>query len=205
MDLVFLIAATLAAALGILAAAAARNLVRRERVLACAGLLIAYVLAIWLWPAGWVLRDLLGISVAGIAGAMLGGLLRDRSTLLAFLITASIVDAVSVAMGPSRALISQETPIQRLLLSALTVILPFGGRTFALVGLPDIVGVAGIYAALRLEGYRALGSAIAPLASLAVAVAVALLWRPLPAYPFIAVGVFLFVTTRRSSRDARSV
>ena len=195
-----LLSTTVAAALGLVLAAIALRLPRAGRTLALAVLLAAYLVVAWALPEAWLARDLLGIAAAAAAGALLASLLGTTASLLAFVTVAAVVDTISVLAGPTAALLAQDTEARRVALRALTVVLPVDDHTYALIGLPDIVGLAAVFCSLRLAGYRLPAAAAAPMLGVVAAVSVALAVRPLPAYPFLAaatLAVMLFVRRRQ--------
>jgi hypothetical protein len=188
-----LLATTAAAGLGLVLAAIALRLPRAGRALVLGCLLLAYLLLVVALPEAWLAKDLLGIAAAAAAGAFLASLLGTPQSLVAFVLVAAVVDTLSVFWGPSAALLSQDTAARRAALVSLTVVVPLAGRDHALLGLPDIVGLAAVFSSLRRSGYPVPAAAAAPLLGIVAAVSVALAFRPLPAYPFLAAATLAVV------------
>ena len=184
------------AAIGV--AVTAMRLPRRQRSALAALFLGLYTAALFLTPTGSLPRIASAVAVAALGGCLLGDRLRDRGTLLAFFITAAVVDTLSTTAGPTRAILSQGTEASRRLLEALAVVVSIQGRRFAVIGLPDLLGAAALFAGLRLARVRLSVAMAVPPIAVAAALAIALSWRPLPVFPFLAVAA-LAATAGRST------
>jgi hypothetical protein len=170
---------------------------RRDRWLPLGLLaLLLYAVLIKAFPGDVPYRAMGGIALAATAGCLLGSRLGSRASLLAFLVTAAGADIVSTLAGPTRALLAQSSDAQRRLLEILAVVVPLAGRRFAVIGLPDVVGVTALFTGLRFINVRPAVATAAPIAAVAAALATALVWRPLPVFPFYAVAALIATAGR---------
>jgi hypothetical protein len=185
------------AALGV--AVTATRLPRRLRFILAVLFLGLYTAALSLTPTGSLARIASAVAVAALGGYMLGERLRDRGSLLAFFVTAAVVDTFSMTAGPTKAVLLQSTEASRRLLEVLAVVVSLHGRRFAVIGLPDLLGVAALFVGLRLAGVRPAVALTAPPIAVAAALAVALAWRPLPVFPFLAIAALAATATRSTS------
>ena len=150
--------------------------------------LLLYGAVVYNTPGGSALRAIIGIGLAAIAGCLLGSRLGNPASLLAFFVTAAVVDTYSTISGPTRALLSSSSDAERRLLEVLAVIVPLAGRRFAVIGLPDLLGATALFTGLRMTNVRQAAAAAAPIIAIAAALAIALAWRPLPVFPFLALA-----------------
>jgi hypothetical protein len=132
--------------------------------------------------------------MGAIGGAVLiGANLRTARSVVAFLVTAAVVDILSISSGFSRLIIDQYQAGTSDLLLYLTLVMPIGTRLVPIVGVSDLlVGGSAATALIRI-GLRP----IAVIGALTVGFIAALaygLWRGgAPGLPFIAVTIFLVV------------
>jgi hypothetical protein len=159
-------------------------------------MLFTYGAALVLRPSAWPLMDL-AVLIGAVGGAvLLGRSLSSWGTVIAFLVTAAVVDMFSMSGGLSRVIMTQYQSGSSDLLLALALVAPLAGRLVPIVGISDLlVGGSAAIALIRV-GYRRV-VAIGTIASgFTAALIFGLWWGGAPGLPFIAVGVFLLVWTR---------
>jgi hypothetical protein len=147
--------------------------------------LVPAALAQWLGPQ-WLATPLKAVVAAGI-GVALASLLETPAQLLAIAGIAVVVDAVSVAAGPTRAALDDAPG----LVEATAAHLPaWGGGETILVGAVDLLFLAAFVAGARRTGLRTGASAVAVTCGLIAGAALtAGLDRALPALPLMAAGL----------------
>ena len=175
----------------------ARPAVARPVAVAAIGL---YAATVVMTTPHWAVTDAAVLIGATGAVVMLERGLATRASVLVFLIVATLVDVISMAAGPSRAILESYRDGRSTLVLMLSVAAPLAGRLSPIVGIGDlVVGGAAAVALLRL-GAR--GSIVA--AGLAGGITAALLWgiwrgHGVPAIPFIAVALALARSPNRQS------
>lgn len=157
------------------------------RVLLASVAVIAYGLFLVVRPepvlaAGWV-----GLVAASLAGQLFGSkLIPNPHGLLAFFLTASVVDLTSVAAGPTRALVEAADSGAISLVHYLALLLPWHGSLLPALGVSDLFGLAVLLASLRCQGFgRGLSFGFG-LTGILAALVVALARGGVAGYPFLA-------------------
>jgi hypothetical protein len=176
-----------------------RALGRRLPLVALAALPCA-ALFVWL---GWVPpANVAKIVFAGALGIWIAGELEHVSWVVIVAAVSAAVDIVSVAVGPTKAILAKGPVV----VGWFTVAVTWAGYTyseaFTGLGVSDVIFFALYLAAARRFGLRVGWSAVAMVASFLGTIAVAMWWTALPALPllsvaFIAVNADLLVRRLR--------
>jgi hypothetical protein len=167
-------------------------------------LLLVYIAIIILRPSAWPIIDL-AVLLGAVGGAVLiGGSLSSSGAVVAFLVTAAVVDVLSISTGFSRTIIEQYQEGSSDLLLYLALVVPIVGRLVPIVGVSDLLVGGAAATALTRIGLRPL----AVIAVIAIGFVAALaygLWQGgAPGLPFIAVTVSLLVW-RSSTGSTRRI
>jgi len=101
-------------------------------------------------------------------------------------VVAGVADILSATGGLTRTLSSAYRDGTSDLLLLLSVSIRFDGRPQQVIGIGDLVVLAALFFALSRLGDRGLGALLAPLAGLAVALVVGVVFGGVAAIPFIA-------------------
>ncbi len=144
------------------------------------------------------LANLTKVALATILGLWIAQGMPARSWIIVFAVAASLSDIISLAVGPTRMMLTNSPEM----IGGLTVALTwFGSRwsdSHTALGVSDIVFIALFLGAARRFHLRELPSVAAMVASILVTLLAAMWWKALPALPmlalyFMAVNVDLFV------------
>jgi hypothetical protein len=182
-----------------------RRLGRRLPLLTIVALPLA-ALFVWL---GWVpLANLAKIAAAAALGLWIAEELERLSWVVVVAAVSAAVDVVSVAAGPTKAIIGKGPVV----VGYFTVAITWAGysydEAFSGLGISDVIFFALYLGAARRFGLRTGWSAVAMVASFLVTIAMAMWWTALPALPllsaaFLAVNADLLVGRwRRPSPEA---
>jgi hypothetical protein len=181
-----------------------RRLGRRLPLLTVVTLPLA-VLFVWL---GWVpLANVAKVIAAAALGIWIADELERLSWILVVAVVSAAVDIVSVAAGPTRAIIGQGPVV----VGYFTVAVTWAGYSYAEaftgLGISDVIFFALYLGTASRFGLRTGWSAVAMTASFLGTIALAMWWTALPALPllslaFLAVNADLFVKKLRKRRSA---
>jgi hypothetical protein len=176
-----------------------RRLGRRLPLLAVVALPLA-ALCVWL---GWVpLANVAKVVAAASLGIWIAGELERLSWVVVIAVVAAVVDVVSVAAGPTKAIIGQGPVV----VGYFTVAITWAGysytEAFTGLGISDVIFFALYLGTATRFGLRTGWSAVAMTASFLVTIALAMWWTALPALPllsaaFLAANADLLVTRLR--------
>ena len=166
---------------------------RRLPLLTVAALPLA-VLFVWL---GWVpLANVAKVVAAGALGMWIAAELEKLSWIVVVAAVSAVIDIVSVAAGPTKALIGQGPVV----VGYFTIVVTWFGYSYAQaftgLGVSDVIFFALYLATARRFGLRVGWSAVAMVASFLATIAVAMWWTALPALPLLSVA-FLAVNVDR--------
>ncbi|WP_420642716.1 hypothetical protein [Candidatus Leptofilum sp.] len=154
-------------------------------------LLLLYAAVLILRPSAWSVINL-AVLAGAIGGAvLLGGSLGSVGAVAAFIVTAAVVDLVSVSGRLSRVIIDGYQQGNNDLLLYLTLVVPIDGRIVPIVGISDLfIGGSTIIALIKL-GLKP----VVVIGTISLGLVAALIygiWQgTAPALPFIAVAVVL--------------
>lgn len=156
-------------------------------------LLVAYIAVIVIRRSSWPVSDLAVLLGATGGAVLIGTSLRSSQSVVAFLVTAAVIDILSLSSGLSRTIVDRWQAGTSDLLLYLTLVVPIKGRLVPMVGVGDLlVGGAAAMALIR-TGFKP----IAVNGALAIGLIAALaygLWRGgAPGLPFMAVTISLLV------------
>ena len=181
-----------------------RRLGRRLPLLTAAALPLA-VLFVWL---GWVpLANVAKIVAAAALGIWIADELERLSWIVVVAVVSAVVDVVSVAAGPTKAILGQGPVV----VGYFTVAATWAGYTyheaFTGLGISDVIFFALYLATAQRFCLRVGWSAVAMVASFLGTIAVAMWWTALPALPllsaaFLAVNADLLIAKLRGHASA---
>ena len=172
---------------------------RRLPLLALVALPLA-VLFVWL---GWVpLANLAKVVAAAALGIWIAGELERLSWVVIVAAVSAVVDIVSVAAGPTRAIIGQGPVVVGYFTVAITWMGYSFAEAFTGLGISDVVFFALYLGAATRFGLRTGWTAVAMAGSFLGTIALAMWWTALPALPllsaaFLAVNADLLVKKLR--------
>jgi hypothetical protein len=176
-----------------------RALGRRLPLLALAALPLA-VLFVWL---GWVpAANIAKVVFAAALGIWIAGELERVSWIVLVAAVSAAVDIVSVAVGPTKAILDQGPVV----VGYFTVAVTWAGYTYAEaftgLGVSDVIFFSLYLAAAQRFGLRTGWSAVAMVASFLGTIAMAMWWTALPALPLLSLA-FLAVNADLLFRNLR--
>jgi predicted acyltransferase len=174
----------------------------RIYMIAVAVLLAAsYVVILITRPSPVPVGGLLGAIASSLVGALFGAyVVSNLPGLVAFLVTASALDILSVRSGPTKALFDTASGGDGLVYY-LVVLLPWEEGFIPVIGVGDLFGLAVIFAALLGMGAGKGMTSLCGLSGILLALAAGLLLGGVPAYPLLAaLAVPLAVWTERRKR-----
>ena len=155
--------------------------------------LSACAAALALFHGNLVITNLVVLSVGLFAGMFLSRAIGSAGALMALLVTAAIVDAVSSYAGPTRWIISQaRNPHGVALIQFLALSLRLKGRLVGVIGVADLMFFTVCVTAMRRLGWPGPASLVIPLLGILTALAVGLVAGLTPALPFLAAAVILY-------------
>jgi hypothetical protein len=130
---------------------------------AAAVAVLAYAALLVFRPAGLVSSNAAVLAVSIAAGTRLGRGLRSRGALLAFAITASVIDIVSFTTGPTRWLLGRGGGSAWEGIRYLAVSLPLTDGIVPVVGVGDLFVLALLFTGLRGLGVPFFHECVRPL------------------------------------------
>ena len=168
-------------------------------------LLTAAALPLWVlftWAGLVPLANVAKIVAAAAIGLWIAGELERLSWIVVIAAVSAVVDIVSVAAGPTKALLAHGPVV----VGYFTVAITWFGYTFEEaytgLGVSDVVFFALYLGAARRFRLRPRASAVAMAVSFLVTIAAAMWWTALPALPLLAVA-FLAVNADLLWRELR--
>jgi len=178
---------------------------RRLPLLTAAALPLA-ILFVWL---GWVpLANVAKVVAAAALGIWIAEELERLSWIVIVAVVSAAVDVVSVAVGPTKAILDQGPVV----VGYFTVAVTWAGYTYSEaytgLGISDVIFLALYLGAARRFGLRVGWSAVAMVVSFLATVAAAMWWTALPALPLLSVaflavnGDLLWLKLRRGGGPA---
>lgn len=163
------------------------------------------VVCVWL---GWVpVANVAKVLAAATLGIWIAGELERLSWVVVVAVVSAVVDVVSVAAGPTKAIIGQGPVVIGYFTVAVTWAGYTYGEAFTGLGISDVIFLALYLGAAQRFGLRIVWSAVAMVASFLGTIAVAMWWTALPALPllsvaFLAVNADLLFARLRRARPA---
>jgi hypothetical protein len=162
-----------------------RTLGRRLPLLTAAALPLA-ILFVWL---GWVpLANVAKVVAAAALGIWIAEELEKLSWIVIVAVVSAAVDIVSVAVGPTKAILGQGPVV----VGYFTIVVTWAGYTFdeayTGLGISDVIFLALYLGAARRFGLRVGWSAAAMVVSFLATIAAAMWWTALPALPLLSVA-----------------
>ncbi len=179
---------------------------RRLPLVALAALPCA-VAFVWL---GWVpAANVAKVVLAGALGIWIAGELERLSWIVIVAAASAAVDIVSVAAGPTKAILEKGPAVVGWFTVAVTWLGYSYSEAYTGLGTSDVLFFALYLGAARRFGLRTGPSAAAMVASFLVTIAVAMYWTALPALPllsvaFLAVNADLILERLRGGGESRS-
>lgn len=151
---------------------------------------VSYGLLLLLRPEPALVAGWIGLVAVALIGHGFGSrFIPNAPGLIAFLLTASVMDVSSVASGPTRALLESAADGTNSLVFYLTLLLPWDGRLLPAVGVGDLLGLAVLFASLRQQGFSSAKAFVVGFLGLFSALVVALIRGGVAGYPFLALAV----------------
>ena len=138
----------------------------------------------------WVSNALVLGSAAGVA-AVLARTVHTAGSLVALAFTASLVDVLSFSSGPTRWLLSADSPTD--VLRYLAVSFPLTGDQIAVVGIGDLVVLGTLFLGLTQQGHRRSVALTVVAAGLLIALWVGLARGGAFGIPFMAAGAIALI------------
>ena len=198
--LVVAVGAALIASLGARTAARCSGKV----IVACAvPALLLYACVLVFRPSSlWIVNSSV-LIVAIATGAGLGLLLRNKMSLVSFLIAASIADIVSATSGATQEIAELHRQGESDLLLYLSITARLEGSVQQIVGVGDLVLLATVSFALLRLGHRGPMAVTAPISGLVVAVLIGMKTGGMFAIPFIVAGTLLYLALEHARAQFR--
>jgi hypothetical protein len=164
-------------------------------------ILAAYAILLQTQVSPWLISDCAVLLMALLAASTIGLTLTSSLALVAFCITAGIVDFFSFSGGLTAEIIADYAQGHRLLLQYLSITVPLSGQIVPLIGIGDLIILGSVYYVLPQLGYNGWLIFLAPLVGLLSALIVGLLIGGKYAIPFIggATCVYLLCWVRTPS------
>ncbi len=151
--------------------------------------LAAVAVPLWVlltWGGLVPLANVAKIVAAAAVGLWIAGEIERVSWVVAVAVASTVVDIVSVAAGPTKALLAQGPVV----VGYFTVAITWFGYSFTEaytgLGVSDVIFFALYLGAARRFALRPRASAVAMTASFVVTIAAAMWWTALPALPLLA-------------------
>jgi len=161
------------------------------------GVLLPYALLLIWQPDGIWMSNASVVIVGGCLGFLLSRLLTSSAAVIAFLLTATVVDLLSFSGGFTDEILQAYRSGESELLRFLAVFVNSEGGTRAVIGVGDLVILTASYLGFQ----RATASEVEPafwlLGGLSAGLALGLLVGGLPGVPFVAAGALFFAARRR--------
>jgi hypothetical protein len=162
-----------------------RALGRRLPLLAAAALPPA-ILFVWL---GWApLANVAKVVAAAALGIWIAEELEKLSWIVIVAVVSAAVDVVSVAAGPTKAILDKGPVV----VGYFTVAVTWAGYTYGeartMLGISDVIFLALYLGSARRFGLRVGWSAVAMVVSFLATIAAAMWWTALPALPLLSVA-----------------
>jgi len=178
---------------------------RRLPLLTAAALPLA-ILFVWL---GWVpLANVAKVVAAAALGIWIAEELEKLSWIVIVAVVSAAVDVVSVAAGPTKAILDQGPVVVGYFTIAVTWAGYAYSEAYTGLGISDVIFLSLYLGAARRFGLRVGWSAVAMVVSFLVTIAAAMWWTALPALPLLSVaflavnGDLLWRKLRRSGGPA---
>ena len=162
-----------------------RVLGRRLPLIAAAALPLA-VLFVWLHLVPFA--NVAKIVAAGALGIWIAEELEQLSWIVVVAAVSAVVDIVSVAVGPTRALLGKGPVVVGYFTVAVTWMGYSYDEAYTGLGVSDVIFFALYLGAARRFGLRVGWSAVAMVASFLATIAAAMYWTALPALPLLSVA-----------------
>jgi len=164
------------------------------------------ILFVWL---GWVpLANVAKVVAAAALGIWIAEELERLSWIVIVAVVSAAVDVVSVAVGPTKAILDQGPMVVGYFTVAVTWAGYTYGEAYTGLGISDVIFLALYLGAARRFGLRVGWSAVAMVVSFLATIAAAMWWTALPALPLLSVaflavnGDLLWTNLRRGGGPA---
>ena len=176
----------------------ARGLARlpqRKRVLVAGAIAGSCALGAAVFRGSLLASNCLIFAAALFVAALLAPSLRSARALMAFLVAGAVADLLSTYIGPTRWVVRSWIHGSGLTaMRFLAVTVPLAGKPIPVIGVGDMLFFAVCVLVARRLGWPEVPVFLVPLAAYLAALCVGLLVGLTPALPFLAVGVFAYVS-----------
>jgi hypothetical protein len=176
-----------------------RLIPRHRRWGAMALTLIVYAGLLWTQVAAWPITDLVVMLVSILAASLIGITLSSSSALIAFCITAGIVDFLSFSGGLTAKIIADYEQGHNVLLQYLSISVPISDQLTPIMGIGDLVILGSVYYALLRLGHNDSLAFIFPLTGLLIALTIGLMAGGVYALPFIGGATIVYLLLVRKT------
>lgn len=153
-----------------------------------------FVLVLAVSPTNIVLTNCFVLAVGLFAGMLLGRQIGSVGALMAFLLTAAIVDIISTHTGPTRWIAShaQQPHHGLVLLQFLAISFRWKGEIVGVIGVGDLMFFTACVCIMRRLGWPETPVLFVPLLGILSALGVGLFAGMTPAIPFLAIAVIVY-------------
>lgn len=155
--------------------------------------LSTYVVLLWAKVTPWFISDLLVLAISLFVASIISLTITSSSALIAFCITAGIVDFFSFSGGLTAKIIANCEQEHNLLLQHLSITVPLSGQITPIIGIGDLIIMGSIYCALSRLEYRGWLAFLFPLGGLLTALTVGILLGGVSALPFIGSTTIIYL------------
>ena len=142
--------------------------------------------------------------MAVLAASAIGRALTSSPALIAFCITAGLVDFFSFTGGLTARIIADYKQGHNLWLQYLSITARLSGQIVPIIGIGDLIILGSVYFALSQLEYNGWLSFLFPLGGLLIALGVGLLKGGVYAIPFIACATILYIGKARARASKQS-
>lgn len=194
-----ILAATLAACVMVFAGSALTAKLGGRRLAAGTILTVLIFAAICITrPGSWIVSTGAVLVTAIFAGTLIGRSIQSEPSLIAMCVAAAIADVVSFSVGLTHKMLTGYMSGESHLLVYFCFSVPIGSVIAPLVGLGDLLILDALFCGLRNLRYSAIETFAVPVTGLLLAVVTGLaVKRGIPALPFMAGSVAMYILTRR--------
>lgn len=196
-----ILAATLAACVLVFAGTALTLKLGRRRLAAGTVLMLLIFAAICITrPGSWIVSTGAVLVTAIFAGTAIGRSIQSEPSLIAMCVAAAIADVVSFYVGLTHKMFAGYVSGESQLLVYFCFSVPIGSVIAPLVGLGDLLILGALFCGLRNLRYSAMETFAVPVTGLLLALVIGLaVRRGIPALPFIAGSVAIYLLARRKT------
>lgn len=162
-----------------------KNVEPKKIIIALIAVISIYILMIIFQIPYWFISDSLVLLISTLAGFAIGNSISTAPSLIAFCITAGIVDFVSFTGGLSAKIIEGYEKGQNLLLQYLCISIPINSTIVPLLGIGDLFVLGIIFRSLYKIGFESIFVSLIPILGLMIALLLGLIFHGIYALPMV--------------------